>query len=77
MIERFVAANPVDENGNPYEGFAILCEGWRHFCLINPVQHLMGQPNEGEVFINRETAEVETFINKPYAKPYYKKLNEM
>ena len=77
VIERFIAANPTDENGTPYEGFAILCEGWRHFCLINPVQHLMGQPNEGEVFINRETAEVESFINKDYAKPYYKKLNEM
>ena len=77
VIEKFIAANPTDANGAAYEGFAILCEGWRHFCLINPVQHLMGQPNEGEVFINRETAEVETFINKDYAKPYYKKLNEM
>lgn len=77
LLQRFIAANPVDKNGNPYEGFAILCEGWRHFCLINPVQHLMGQPNEGEVYINRETAEVETFIDKPYAKAYYKKLNEM
>ena len=77
VIEKFIAANPTNENGAAYEGFAILCEGWRHFCLINPVQHLMGQPNEGEVFINRETAEVETFINKDYAKPYYKKLNEM
>ncbi len=77
LIERFIAANPTDANGAAYEGFAILCEGWRHFCLINPVQHLMGQPNEGEVFINRETAEVETFINKDYSKAYYKKLNEM
>ena len=77
LIERFVAANPTDKNGAAYEGFAILCEGWRHFCLINPVQHLMGQVNEGEVFIDRETAAVETFINKDYAKPYYKKLNEM
>jgi putative aldouronate transport system substrate-binding protein len=76
LIERFIAANPTDENGNPYTGFAILCEGWRHFCLINPVQHLMGQPNEGEVFINRETYAVETFIDKDYAKPYYAKLNE-
>lgn len=78
LIERFVAAHPDDG----YEGFAILCEDWRHFCLINPVQHLMGQPNEGEVFINRTPDEngvyaVETFIDKPYAKPYYKKLNEM
>ena len=77
VIEKFIAANPTNENGAAYEGFAILCEGWRHFCLINPVQHLMGQPNEGEVFINRETVEVESFINKDYAKPYYKKLNEM
>ena len=77
LIERFVAANPTNADGVPYTGFAILCEDWRHFCLINPVQHLMGQPNEGEVFINRETYEVETFIDKDYAKPYYKKLNEM
>ena len=81
LIEDFIAANPTDENGAKYEGFAILCEGWRHFCLINPVQHLMGQPNEGEVFINRTPNEngqyaVETFIDKPYAKAYYAKLNE-
>ena len=77
LIERYIAANPTDKNGAAYEGFAILCEDWRHFCLIYPVQHLMGQPNEGEVYINRETAEVETFIDKDYAKPYYAKLNEM
>ena len=82
LIEDFIAANPTDENGAKYEGFAILCEDWRHFCLINPVQHLMGQPNEGEVFINRTANaegihEVETFIDKDYAKPYYAKLNEM
>ena len=73
LIERFIAANPTDENGAKYEGFAILCEDWRHFCLINPVQHLMGQPNEGEVYINRTADEngiyaVETFIDKDYAK---------
>ena len=77
VIERYLAANPTNADGVPYTGFAILCEGWRHFCLINPVQHLMGQPNEGEVFIDRETYEVETFINQDYAKPYYAKLNEM
>ena len=81
LIERFITANPTDENGAKYEGFAILCEDWRHFCLINPVQHLMGQPNEGEVYINRTADEngihkVETFIDKDYSKAYYKKLNE-
>ncbi len=78
LIERFIAANPTNKDGTPYTGFAILCEGWRHFCLINPVQHLMGRPNDGEVLIDITTPEykTETFIDKPYAKAYYAKLNE-
>ena len=77
LLERFIDANPTDENGTPYTGFAILCEDWRHFCLINPVQHLMGRPNDGEVVIDPATEDfhTETFIDKPYAKAYYKKLN--
>ncbi len=90
LLERFIASNPTDENGTPYIGFAILCEDWRHFCLINPVQHLMGRPNDGEVYIcvepqnyevtgndPSEEFKTETFIEKPYAKAYYKKLNEV
>ena len=78
LLEKFLEANPVDENGSPYIGFDILCEDWRHFCLINPVQHLMGRPNDGEVLIDVSTPEykTETFVDKPYAKAYYKKLNE-
>ena len=78
LIEKFIAENPTDENGAAYTGFAILCEDWRHFCLINPVQHLMGRPNDGEVIINVNSGnwETETFIDKDYAKPYYEKLNE-
>ena len=78
VIEKFLAAHPTDENGNPYTGFAILCEDWRHFCLINPVQHLMGRPNDGEVLIDVSNNDfhTETFIDKEYARAYYKKLNE-
>ena len=89
VIEDFLDENPTDANGSPYTGFAILCEDWRHFCLINPVQHLMGRPNDGEVYIcvtdqNYEVTgndpsvafKTETFIDKPYAKAYYEKLNE-
>ena len=77
LIERYVAENPTTEDGTPYTGFAILCEGWRHFCLINPVQHLIGRPNDGEVVVdvNDPGYHTETFIDKPYAKPYYQKLN--
>ncbi|MBQ2957114.1 MAG: sugar ABC transporter substrate-binding protein [Clostridia bacterium] len=79
LIEKYIAANPTNANGAAYEGFAILCEDWRHFCLINPVQHLMGRPNDGEVIINVNSGnwETETFIDKPYAKAYYAKLNEV
>ncbi len=89
VLEQFIDANPTDENGNPYTGFDIMCEDWRHFCLLNPVQHLMGRPNDGEVIVcvtdqNYEVTgndpsvpfKTETFIDKPYAKAYYKKLNE-
>ncbi|MBR4234934.1 MAG: extracellular solute-binding protein [Clostridia bacterium] len=78
VIEAFLAENPENADGNPYTGFAILCEDWRHFCLINPVQHLMGRPNDGEVLIDVSTDEfhTETFIDKPYAKAYYEKLND-
>ena len=89
LIEDFLDENPTNADGNPYTGFAILCEDWRHFCLINPVQHLMGRPNDGEVYIcvdeqnyeltgndPSEPFKTETFIDKPYAKAYYQKLNE-
>ena len=78
LIEKFLAENPTNKDGNAYTGFAILCEDWRHFCLINPVQHLMGRPNDGEVIVDITTGnwETTTFINQPYAKDYYKKLNE-
>ncbi len=79
LLCRFLEANPTNADGTPYTGFAILCEDWRHFCLINPVQHLMGRPNDGEVLIDVSTEDfhTETFIDKPYAKAYYKLLNEM
>ena len=78
LIERFIEANPTNPDGVPYVGFDILTEDWRRFCMINPVQHLMGRPNDGEdlVDINSEDYHTETFINQPYAEPYYKKLNE-
>ena len=78
LIERFLAENPTNKDGIPYKGFDILTQEWRRFCMINPVQHLMGRPNDGEVLIdvNDPGYHTETFIDKPYAKPYYKKLNE-
>lgn len=37
----------------------------------------MGRPNDGDVFVYiDDNYKTETFINQPYAKQYYKKLNE-
>ena len=78
LIDRYLENHPTNEDGVPYVGFAIMCEDWRNFCLINPVQHLMGRPNDGDVLvdISDEALHTEFFINKEYAKAYYKKLNE-
>ncbi len=78
LIERYIAANPTDEKGNPNTGFAILCDSWRAFCLFNPVQHLMGRPNDGDVIVDiNNNYKTEAYVIQPYAKAYYKKLNEM
>ncbi len=78
LIERYVAANPTAANGAPNEGFAILTDSWRAFCLFNPVQHLMGRPNDGDVIVDIDNNyKTEAYVIQDYAKPYYKKLNEM
>ena len=79
MLEGYIKENPTAEDGTPYTGFAILCEDWRRFCLINPVQHLMGRPNDGEVIVDVDDPEFATwtFIDQDYAKPYYAKLNDI
>ena len=78
LIERYVAANPTNENGAANEGFAILCDSWRAFCLFNPVQHLMGRPNDGDVIVDIDNNyKTEAYVIQDYAKHYYKKLNEM
>ena len=77
LIERFIAENPTNEDGNPYSGFEILCDDWRSFCLRNPVQHLVGRPNDGDVLVDiNDNYRVEAFVIQDYAKPYYTKLNE-
>ena len=78
LIEKYIAANPTNDKGQPNEGFAILCESWRAFCLFNPVQHLMGRPNDGDVIVDIDNNyKTEAYVIQDYAKPYYKKLNEL
>ena len=76
LLLRYKEAHPTTADGLPTSGFEILCDGWRNFCLLNPVQHLMGHPNDGGVFVHwDQDYKVDVFHNKDYSKPYYQKLN--
>ena len=74
LIIKYKEKYPTIE-GQPTLGFEILCEGWRNFCLKNAPQHLVGYPNDGDVIVENNIADI--FADKDIAKRYYKKLNEM
>ena len=76
LIERYVAANPVMEDGTPNIPFTILCDGWRYFCLENIPQFLDGYPNDGSCIVDPDTLQVYDYNTTDTAKWYFKKLNE-
>lgn len=75
LLERYSKANPTID-GQPVLPFEVHSQDWRSFCLKNAPQHLIGGRNEGDVVVKPGTLEVEIYQNKPYARDYYKKLNE-
>ena len=76
LIERYVAANPVMEDGTPNIPFTILCDDWRYFCLENVPQFLDGFPNDGSCMVDTETKKVMDYNVTDTAKRYFGKLNE-
>lgn len=76
LLERYVAANPVDENGTPYIPYEILASENLFFCLDNPPQFLDGYPNDGCCIVDTETREAKDYNVSPTAKRWFKKLNE-
>ena len=75
LIENYVKKYPTID-GQPTLGFEVLSYDWRSFCLKNPSQHLVGNPNAGDVVVDKKTFVADLYQNKDYAKTYYKKLNE-
>ena len=75
LIEDYLKANPTID-GQPTAGFEILSYDWRSFCLKNPTQHLIGQPNDGDVIVDQKTLKATLYQDTEFAKTYYKKLNE-
>lgn len=76
LIENYAKKYPKID-GQDTLGFEVLSFDWCSFCLKNAPQHLIGQPNDGDVVVDQETFVADLYQNKDYAKRYYKKLNEM
>lgn len=76
LIERYMDANPVMENGTPNIPYTILCDDWRYFCLENPPQFLDGYPNDGCCMVDSISMEVMDYNTTPTAKEYFRILNE-
>lgn len=76
LIEQYMNANPVMENGTPNIPYTILCDDWRYFCLENPPQFLDGYPNDGCCMVDPVSKQVKDYNMTPTAKKYFRILNE-
>ena len=76
LIERYLKANPTDENGDPYYGYEIEANDAWFFALDNPPMFLDGYPNDGCCIVDPETLEAKDYNLSPTAKKWFKKLNE-
>ncbi|HEX9061723.1 MAG TPA: extracellular solute-binding protein, partial [Clostridia bacterium] len=75
LIEDYKAKHPTIDGAKTI-GFEVLSDGWRDFCLRNPVQHLMGAGNDGDVYVDPKTFNASLYQITDTARSYYKKLNE-
>ena len=76
LLEDYVAANPVDENGDPYIAYEIMANETFFFGLDNAPLFLDGYPNDGACKVHADTLTVEDFNISPTAKKWFEKLNE-
>ena len=76
VLERYLKANPYDEDGNPNIGYEILTDGFYYFCLENAPQFLDGYPNDGTCIVDPETLTAMDYNITDTAKRWFKKLNE-
>jgi putative aldouronate transport system substrate-binding protein len=75
LIEKYKAAHPQID-GQPTQGFEILSDDWRYFCLENPPQFVAGYPNDGRAIIDKATLTAHNYNTIPEAQKYFKKINE-
>ena len=76
LIERYLAENPTDENGEPNIGYEILANDSMFFSLDNPPMFLDGYPNDGCCIVDPVTHEAIDYNLSPTAEKWFRKLNE-
>lgn len=75
LIENYKEKNPTI-NGLSTIGFEILATTGFEWVLTTAPNYLDGNPNDGDVKVNKETYEAEIYANSDFAKRYFTKLNE-
>ncbi len=75
IIERYVADHP-ETNGISNIGYEILATTGFEWVLTTAPNYLNGNPNDGDVVVDKETYEAKIYANSDFAKNYFKKLNE-
>ena len=76
LLERYMEANPTDENGDPWYGYEIEANDAWFFALDNPPMFLDGYPNDGCCIVDPDTLTAKDYNLSPTAKKWFAKLNE-
>ena len=76
LLEAYVNANPMMENGTRNIPFTVLSDDWRYFCLENVPQFLAGYPNDGSCMVDPGNDQVIDYNTTQTARRYFQKLNE-
>ncbi|MDO4862980.1 MAG: sugar ABC transporter substrate-binding protein [Ruminococcus sp.] len=76
LIERYLAANPADADGEPYIGYEIEANDAWFFALDNPPMFLDGYPNDGCCIVDPQTKAARDYNLSETAKKWFRKLNE-
>ena len=76
LIERYLAAHPTNENGEPYYGYEIEANDAWFFALDNPPMFLDGYPNDGCCIVDPQTHTAKDYNISATAKKWFRKLNE-
>lgn len=74
LIREYVKKHPTID-GQPTIGFTTLAYDWRIFPFINAPEHLTGHPNDGDVVVDNNVAQV--FWDKEMTKRYIRELNKL